>query len=233
MAAPRSVAELASVEPDHAYVFVSYGGEAEAESLRAIGFHVDTTVTEHSGGGTASRSAIFQNFYLELIWVDSTVSVSTESRESFADMQRAASWRTTGASPFGLGLRKVAGPDEFGVPVTFYSDTWMRPGTSITLLDQASEPMAFALFVVPPYMAVPAWIDQAAELVQHENGARQLTGLEIRGPVAQHPTATRALRIPGLTVTDAAEPMLVLEFDGGRTGVIHDLHRLMPVTIRM
>jgi hypothetical protein len=54
--APRSVAELASVEPDHVYVFVSYGAEGEAESLRALGFHVDTAVTKHSGGGTASRS---------------------------------------------------------------------------------------------------------------------------------------------------------------------------------
>ncbi|HEX6252211.1 MAG TPA: VOC family protein [Gemmatimonadaceae bacterium] len=226
------LAQTARVEPDHVFVFVSTGGEAEAEALRALGFRMDSGVMQHAGGGTASRSAVFENFYVELIWVDSTVGVSERSRERFAEMQRAAAWRSTGVSPFGLGLRKVEGPDEFGVPTTSYTEDWMLAGTSITVLKQASEPQAFDIFVVPSYMALPAWIEQVAELGLHANGARRVSALEIRGPQVHQPEAIRALSISSVRVTEASEPLLVLELDDRRAGETHDLRPLIPVVIR-
>jgi hypothetical protein len=222
----------ASVEPDHIFVFVTAGGEREADALQALGFKIDPAVMKHSGGGTASRSAIFENFYLELIWVDSTVEVSATSREMFIEMQRAAAWRSSGSSPFGLGLRKVEGPDEFGVPTSPYAAAWMREGTSITLLRQPSELHAFDVFVVPRYMALPAWIEQVTELGIHANGARRVSAVEIHGPPAHRPRVTHTLHIPNLRVAEASDHLLVLELDAHEAGVTHDLRPLMPVVIR-
>lgn len=227
-----SFGQAASVEPDHVYVFATAGGEAEAEALRALGFEMHSGFIEHSGGGTASRSAVFENFYLELIWVDSTVGVSGTGRGRFVEMQRAAAWRSSGVSPFGLGLRKVDGPDEYGVPTTSYTDTWMSEGTSITVLKQPGEPQAFDVFVVPSYMALPAWIEQVSELVLHANGARRVTALEIHGPLVHQPRAARTLQIPNLRLVEAREPLLVLELDEHMAGMTNDLRPLLPVVIR-
>ena len=224
--------QTATVEPDHIFVFVTSGGEAEADALRAHGFKIDSGVMKHSGGGTASRSAVFENFYLELIWVDSAVGVSETGRGRWVEMQRAAAWRSSGVSPFGLGLRKVGGPDEYGIPTTSYTDTWMSEGTSITMLKQPGEPRAFDVFVVPSYMALPAWIEQVSELVLHANGARRVTAIAIHGPPDQQPGAARTLEIPSLRVVEAPAPLLMLELDEHIAGITHDLRPLLPVIIR-
>ena len=227
--------QTARVEADHVFVFVSRGGEAEADALRQLGFAVGSGVTKHIGQGTASRSVYFGNAYFEMIWVDSTVAISEDTREAAGEMHRVAAWRTTGVSPFGLGLRHLEGPDEYGVPATRFSAEWMEPGSAIVLLNQSAEQFAFKVFVVPNYMAVPAWVgeleQEAPALLQHSNGARRITGIEIRGPVTQHARAARTLSIPGFRLHEANDPMLVIELDERAAGVTHDLRPLMPVTI--
>lgn len=226
----RALAQRAEVETDHVFVFVSTGATIEADSLGSAGFIVGTQVSTHTGLGTASRSMMFENGYLELIWWDPEVSVSAENREMVA------SWKAAGVSPFGLGLRRVGGGRDYGVPATPQTWEWMEPGSSMDILNQPSEPHAFRIFVVPEYMAVPAWIDQVRQqapgLLAHPNGARRLTGLEIHGPAQHNAVAARSLQIPGLRVVDDREPLLVLELDGAAQGVTLDLRPTLPVVIR-
>lgn len=223
---------MARVEADHIFIFVAPGGMAEAAALRAVGFQVDTGTTRHEGGGTASRSAIFKNFYLELLWVDSTVSVSDASRAAHAAMQRAAGWRATGVSPFGVGLRKLDGPDEYGVPATPLTEAWMREGTAIMDLDQPDEAAAFKVFVVPSYMALPSWIEYAGDATRHPNGSERVSAIAISGPASHHPRVLRTLSVPHLLVEASPEPLLEIEFDGGRAGQRHDLRPLLPLVVR-
>jgi hypothetical protein len=233
--AQPAAAQRTRVEADHVFVFVPPGGHTEAEALRKLGFVVDTAVTKHPGQGTASRAALFHNAYFELIWIDSTVSVTDANREMFSIMKRSADWRASGASPFGLGLRRLEEGDDFGVPATPYSAAWMKPGSAIQLLKPASEPDAADIFVVPSYMALPAWIEKvkqhAPALLLHPNRSRQLTFIEIRGPAPQIRYAT-SLRMPSVQVTESAEPLLVLEFDAGTEGKTLDMRPLLPIVIR-
>lgn len=241
IAPPLALGQTTQVEIDHVFVFVSPGAAAEADSLRALGFIVAPEVSRHTGVGTASRSVLFENAYLELIWMDSSVSRSGDQSEN--DMERAANWRATGVSPFGLGLRRLRNEGNagvpttsYGVPATSYTWEWMQPGSSMDVLKQASEPDAFMAFVIPEYMALPSWIgdvkQNGPELLRHPNGSRRLTGVEIHGPARHHALAARSLRIPGLRLIDASEPLLVLEFDGGARGTTLDLRPLLPLAIR-
>ena len=141
----RVAAQRARLEIDHVYVVVTPGARAEAEALARNGFHVDSMVSRHSGQGTASRSVLFENAYLELIWVDSSVAATSIPAAMLADFRRASAWRTSGASPFGVGLRKVSEGD-YGIPAKPYSGPWMQPGTAIDILRKESEPNAVELF---------------------------------------------------------------------------------------
>jgi hypothetical protein len=229
-------AQAPRVELDHVFIAVPAPGTAEVEALQRLGFTVDTAVMRHTGQGTASRSLLFENVYLELIWVDTTVGLSLQGHAVREDTERAASWRSTGASPFGLGLRGAGVADDYGVPVTRYSSEWMQPGSSIAVLKQAHEPEAAGLFVVPPYMAVPAWIDRVREhvphLLLHGNGSRRVSAVALAGPASHRPSATRVLGISGLTFNEAEAPLLTLELDSGQRNVTHDLRPLLPLLIR-
>jgi hypothetical protein len=164
-------------------------GQIEAAALQQLGFAADTLVTRHEGQDTASRSVIFRNAYLELLWTDSTASVSPESARLLAELRQASSWRATGASPFGLGLRRVEGPDEYGVPAQRYRAAWMEPGSYIAVLKQPQEELSIDVFVVPDYMSLTAWISfieqQAPALLQHANGSRRVTSVHCPGYAAR------------------------------------------------
>jgi hypothetical protein len=112
----------------------------------------------------------------------------------------------------------------------------MEPGSSIAVLKQDHEPEAAGLFVVPPYMALPAWIDQVREyvpnLLLHSNESRIVSAVTLAGPASHRPAATRVLAIRGLSFDEAEVPLMTLELDSGQRGVSHDLRPLLPLLIR-
>lgn len=229
-------AQPARFEVDHVFGYTPPGAAAEIEALRELGFFVDTLVSKHSGQGTASRGVLFDNAYFELIWIDSSVAVSEKLRGIQEEMRNASAWRATGVSPFGLGLRRIGADGDIGVPFTRLSGDWMRPGSFIALLRQPSEPGALDMFIVPEYMALPAWIEmvrqQAPQVLSHPNGARRITGVEILAPRAHHARAADLLKVDGFRSVEADEPFLILELDGGTRGETMDLRPLLPVIFR-
>ena len=236
MLAAPAAAQRTPVEVDHVFVVVEPGASGAFDALRAAGFAVDTGTTRHTGQGTASRSVLFQNVYLELIWIDSTVSVEGEALELLEGMRLAAAWRESGASPFGIGLRALDHTRNYGVEEDPYTAAWMERGSAIDMLVQDGERGAFELFVVPGYMALPGWIDQvrthAAWLLEHPNGVRRVTHATVYGAASHRPRAATTLTIPAFAFTPADEPLLVLDVVGGAAGTVVDLRPHAPVLIR-
>lgn len=229
-------AQRVRLELDHIFVAVPRGGLAESQLLRDRGFVVDTGSTKHVGQGTASRAAYFGNAYIELIWVDPDVRLDDASKESAALIAHAADWRNTGASPFGVGLRRFHETDSLPVPVTIYKGAWMQPGTALEMLKRSDEAKAVELFVVPKYLAVPAWMPElrakAPRYLAHTNGSKLITNVEIRGPATHRPSALNALDIVPLRFTPATEPLMVVELDGGAKGIVMDLRPALPLLLR-
>jgi hypothetical protein len=231
-----SRAQTPRVELDHAFIVVAPGAKAEIAALRAAGFILASEPRRHEGQGTASVAAYFENAYLELIWVDATVTVTSEHSNTVAWFRAAASWRTNGHSPFGLGLRRVAG-DTSALPVPVERETaaWLEPGTAYELLHQASDSLAADLFVVPALTAVPKWIGRARqrepELWQHLGGGREITLVRVHGLPQHHPAALDLLR-PGRVETEGASwPLLELQLDSGVRGERVDLRPTLPLVI--
>ncbi len=224
------------IELDHVYLVVPPGADSAVEALRHVGLVVDTSVSRHDGQGTASMAVFFENAYLELLWVDSSVAVDSLHRLDAADFARAAAWRQSGASPVGVGLHFLRGtPADLGIPFRLDSADRLRPGTAYVLLRQPEESLAVDMFIVPDYAAVTSWLGRyrssQPDLFRHPMGARRITRVLIRGQPNQRPRAAE-LAPELVRFEEANSPHLVVELDGGRRGQTWDLRPGLPLILR-
>ena len=235
--APAEIAQ--AVELDHAYIWVEPGAP-EVATLEALGFQVDATPTEHIGNGTSSKSVLFENAYLELIYRDSAVTDSSLTPAERTDNERRAHWRQSGAIPFGLGLRRRAGsPDALPFPSTGVNEPWMKPGTEIRQIT-TNEETEVPVFVVPTYMALPTWIgDVRADSVgrrflHHSGGSLELTGLQLTlvAPERLGPGVEALARAGVVVIRQGSAPVATLTFNQGRRGLTQDLRPTLPLTLR-
>jgi Glyoxalase-like domain len=224
------------VELDHVFVVVQPGAAAEIAALQSAGLTVGSRVAKHPGQGTASRAVFFENAYLELIWVDSSVPIDKEHASAAQWFGDAAAWRTSGHSPFGLGLRRLPGDTAaLPVPVTRESAEWLEPGTAYELLRQPVDSVAAEFFVVPASRSVPNWIasvqERAPQLLRHSGGGHKITRVRVYGPVKQHPIAFRVLLPKPVEMVLAVKPLLEIELDNGVRGERVDLRPVLPLVV--
>ena len=232
---PAWAAQAPVMELDHAYILVPPGGAAAIHALLQIGIVVDTEPERHDGEGTTSIAAFFENAYLELMWVDSTVAVDSAHQVDMAGFRRGTAWSQTGASPFGIGLHFLSGsPSDLEIP--FQLDAVPGDGTRgyYVLLRQPVESLAPDVFVMPPEGAVTSWIDRyrgrRPDLFAHPAGPRRITRVVVKGSAEQHPLAA-SLDLRLVTFEDAKNPTLFVEFDGGRRGKTWDLRPSLPLVL--
>lgn len=220
---------------DHIYICVS-SQAPEAKVLQDAGLQLASDTAHHTGQGTAAVLFYFDNIYLELIWIE-----DAEELES-ADKQLADKFRNVShdGSPFGLGLRN-SGPSNDSLPFDTrgYFAEWMRPGTTIEIVDplDQSEP---DIFVEPPYLGWDSLVANAPsdwpkllDELEHTAGMRRLTGIRIFGPGL--PTTSKAISVlieQGIVDFGESEVHVVeLTFDEGKRGKVIDARPTLPVVI--
>src|SRR5258705_11443232 len=104
------------LEFDHVMIHVAPGAPERA-ALERAGFRIAPDVNHHEGQGSASITVEFENCFLELVWRDDSVSVAPELARIAQRFQRQGAWRTSGWSPFRIGLRRSSsGPDSLPFP---------------------------------------------------------------------------------------------------------------------
>lgn len=229
------VAQEAVLELDHAYLVVPPGAVGAIEALRRAGIRIDTETVSHDGEGTTSVAAFFENAYLELLWVDSSVAVDSAHLRDLADFRRAAAWSRTGASPFGIGLHFLAGSlTDLQIPVRLDTIPETRPPAAYVLLRQPAESLAPDVFIMPGARAVPAWIDRfrrrEPERFEHPAGVHRITGIIVHTAIGQYPASAR-LDLRRVRFADSSNAFMEVEFDGGAQGRIHDLRPVLPLIL--
>lgn len=232
----HALGQAPRVELDHVFIVVAPGGAAEIAALRSAGLTLTAEPSKHDGQGTASVAAFFENAYLELIWLDSSVSVLPEHAGTVQWFRTAEAWRTSGGSPFGFGLRRLAGDTAaLPVPVERLYASWLPAGMAYELLHQPSDSLAADFFVVPATNAVPTWIARARErvpeLFQHPGGGSRITRVLVHGAAAHEPAAFRALSPKPVAMIRAPAPLIELTLDDGTRGQRVDLRPVLPLVL--
>jgi hypothetical protein len=230
------------LELDHLFIWVSQGAP-EAAALRSLGLHTDGTVHKHAGQGTSSVVFTFEGAYLELIWVDDPEAAERSGQKMGTDLLARADWRRTGASPFGVGLRRRAAGNDPPFPTRKYWAEWMKPETFILVAESSAEVKEPMYFVVPGDIALPP-PEQLEQLFlsqpeyrnnfAHPLGVRKLTGVEVtldrEGDFSS--TASTLSRSGVVEVARGASPHAELVFDQGVRGESLPVAPSLPLTLK-
>lgn len=229
-------AQAPVLELDHLYIVVQPPISQASEVLRHVGITVDTAVNRHDGQGTASIAAFFENGYLELLWVDSSIPVDSAHLSDLTDFRRATNWRHSGASPFGFGLHVLTGtPDHLSLPVRRLPASHLGPNIFYLLLRQPEESLAADIFIMPPRAAVTQWLGRyrarRPDLFAHPLGVRRITRVLVCGAAPNRPRAIDLTPQP-IDFDSAATQYVILEFDGGLQRLEWDLRPALPLVLR-
>ncbi|MFW5679284.1 MAG: VOC family protein [Pseudomonadota bacterium] len=173
---------------DHLFVFVEPGGAASRAKLEALGF-VPTYTRRHEGQGTANCCYAFDNAYLELLWVEDARLLS---RATFArtGLWEHATWRVSGASPFGVCVRS-----EHALPFAcwLWTPPYLPPGMFLEVAASSREPSTPFLFRFPGTKRPDRWPAERAGRLQHDAGFAEIVGVTLQAlPSAE---GLRGLRI--------------------------------------
>jgi hypothetical protein len=229
------LAQAPVLELDHAYIVVEPPVSRATEALRRAGLTVDTGITHHDGQGTASLAVFFDNAYLELLWVDPGTPVDSAHLGDLADFNRAARWRTSGASPFGIGLHFLAGTSaDLPIRARQAPAPHLGPAAFYLLLRQPQDSLEADIFIMPASAAVPAWISRyrgrRPDLFAHALGASRITRVVLYGPPTNRPRAAD-LTVQRVTFEVAETQYMLVELDAGRQGRVWDLRPALPLVL--
>jgi hypothetical protein len=215
----------ATFELDHFFVAVP-GPDTGVDLLDTAGFLLGTP-HEHSGQGTASRGVLFENVYLELIWLtDSEEAGSPPIRRTRLGERMDSG---SGACPFGLGLRRK-GEVEVALPFETwdYRPPYLPEGVSFQMganSESLEEPLVFFM----PWLAGRAWPSSA-----HPNGARRVTRLEmvLSDDAVESATVQVLSKAKIASILSGTDFFLDVELDGGQSGGSLDLRPEVPLRLK-
>jgi hypothetical protein len=226
------------LELDHVILHV-VPGAPERAALERAGFTIAPGVNQHEGQGSASVTVELSNGFLELTWRDTSVSVDPALERIARRFLRQSEWRTSGWSPFGIGLRRIRGaPDSLPFPTRAVRAPWMEPGASIEIVSAADDTLGPRLWVVPRSMAangIPATDSERRRLAKretfvHSNRARAITAVRMTVPDGALTTAAERVASHSPVAFERGDGWrLDITFDRGRRGVTRDLRPELPV----
>ena len=165
------------LEVDH--IFVCTTKDAESISvLQELGLHCSNQAVQHFKQRTASKKIIFENTYLELIWIEDKHLVEQQSVHTGVHTLSRLHGQHTRALPFGVGLRRKFNHGNLRSHSTLYWSEWMRPQMSISFaaenLVNQEEPFCF---MISDSIALTAWLDPSLtahqKLISHPLGVKK------------------------------------------------------------
>jgi len=192
-----------TLELDHVFCVVGDLNEV-ASRVENAGWILDSG-SAHSGQGTRNRRLVWPERYLELVGI-------TDRREARANrmrMDQRPDWASTGASPFGFGLRgELAAADrddywlyeDLGIPIWVHRDNEQAP----------DRPLVFVLEMDKAHL-----VERRARLRAADRGRRHRGSLEAihvqanapaRFPIYAGPRVTQAPGTPQLELVAGPGP---------------------------
>jgi hypothetical protein len=234
-----AAADPSGLELDQIWIVVTRDAPERA-ALEHAGLKIAPDVNRNDGQGTASISSEFLNGYLELIWPDPTVPVSSGAERGVEKFKNRMNWRTSGWCPIGLGLRRVGAVTTLPFPTWTIAPDWMPPGTAIEILTARDDTKSPSFFIEPPVLAVNeeanrnlAENDPKRAALQHPIGVERLTEIRLVRPKEYQPCpAFSYLEKAALFKSSKGKEWAIeITFDGGRKAQTKDLRPDLPLIL--
>jgi len=209
---------------DHVFVAV----EPKAPQMRELvgrGF-AESPRRAHPGQGTASRGVLFENAYLELIWLDDAAEAESAAvRDTFLAKRVGLD---PAACSFGLGLRPSVADEPLPFATWDYRPPYLPSGRVLPVgLNSRclEEPLLLAL----PWKTGPGY-----SAPRHPNGAREITGVSLwllEGlPIS--PELRTVLNLGVVRLHHGTQRLMEVELDQAGAGKTLDLRPATPLVLR-
>lgn len=227
---PSSSASGTKLEFDHVWIVVTRDAP-ERSALERAGLKISQELNRHDGQGTASITADFRNFYIELMWPDPTVSVAPGAERGVEKFKNRMNWRTSGWCPIGVGLHRVGPAAPLPFPTWTIAPDWMPKGTAIEILTARDDTKSPSFFIEPDVLAVKAQTNR--QIDNHPIGVERITAIQLIRPKEYQPVAAFTyLKNAGIfKPTEGKEWAAEITFDGGRKNETKDLRPELPLVI--
>lgn len=160
---------------DHLFAFIDPAGSAIAD-LEAKGLAVSYR-REHIGQGTANACFVFDNAFLELLWLTSETEARSPSIERTKLWER-SQWQTMGTCPFGIAWR---GDDE-GIETWPFAPPYLPSGVHIPVAYDSDDPRLPMMFTFPGSTAPRDWPQSKRAFPPHPGGWTWLEAVELYSP---------------------------------------------------
>ncbi len=237
---PDTSIETSSIILDHIFFMVPHKGKEAIQILSDIGFVVNPKVYHITGEGKSSRIILLENAYLEILYVDDSVSYTSE--EALNQSKRKTWFSGNAMSPFGVAFRRAPEVGD-SIPIPNRASppeppgSWAKEGSFFNDITDEDDTLSTYLFVIPPYMGFDQWVhkqkEQSPALFGHLNGVKKLTKAVFYGPEDAIPQKEKYLRnIPMLKFIKANENYAELEFDNQRQKQRKDLRPTLPLVLK-
>ncbi|MBE9049100.1 hypothetical protein IQ243_01490 [Nostocales cyanobacterium LEGE 11386] len=227
------------LEVDHIFICTTQGAES-VSILQELGLYCSNQLVQHVKQGTASKIFFFENIYLELIWIEDKYIVEQQQSE-LIDLHQLTRIRGqyTGASPFGIGLRRKSDQSNLVLPSSLYWAEWMRTQMSINFaaenLANQEEPFCF---IIPDCIALTTWLNPSLtahqQLISHPLGIKKLTNVKIT--INSDKDLTNAISLlcinNAVTIERGESPLLELTFDQGIREKNLDARPILPILLK-
>ncbi|MFN8483042.1 MAG: hypothetical protein U0768_08340 [Anaerolineae bacterium] len=217
------------LELDHVVVFSAVDAP-EARAVEGAGFLGYGGTTQHGPVGSSSTSFFVDNAYLELFWLHDEAAAAQAHAPTGDDITARMRWRSTGASPFGVLVRRRAGVAD---PIPFPTTRLVFNGTPFEHAPAFARAVLHEPFVgvLPEDLTYPAW--KANIPVQsHPLGIEILTQVRITVPADHLSPVAQLLTENGLvTFVPGASHLMELVFDHGRKGKRVEIRPTLPLVL--
>lgn len=190
---------------DHIFCFCEPTLADEIINTDRAGFTLNSE-RRHPGQGTANRSIIFEENYLEFIFLES---LHDASKNPLKLAQR-ANWHKTGASPFGVCLRGAISQNDINQFWEYRPPYWPDGVIFIHKSNEESPDQPF-IFVIPSSLRPIDRPNINPSQLSHKTNSTAILKVEIVGPNYNWPEISAAQQI---TLTKANSPHMKVTVDG-------------------
>jgi hypothetical protein len=207
----------------HIFIFTDPKGEA-ADELVNFGL-IEGSGRVHPGQGTANRKFYFDNFFLEILWVDKQEEFNHDLIKSTGLCQR-ANHQLNSHSPFGLCLANEPTTDSLFASAYQYQPDYFPVGMTINVVTNDLCPQLPWTFRLP----FKDQQKQDAEPRNHLNGLSVLTKAEFEYQTNDSDCENNYLdhftRQSTIQFIKSNRFWLTLEFDNHRQGLTKNIESL-------
>jgi Glyoxalase-like domain len=183
------------VQLDHLFAFIDPRGRAVAD-LDAKGLAVSYR-RDHIGQGTANTCFVFDNAFLELLWLTSETQARSRAITRTKLWERSP-WQTAGTCLYGLAWRGDV-PEIETWPLC---PPYLPEGIHIPVATDSDDPRLPMMFTFPGSSAPRDWSAERRAFTPHPGGWNQISGLELTLPIETDDSRTLA------TLCDHLNPSL-------------------------